>query len=122
MERSFYKNSSKTILFVLVLAGEPLKKSPQHFKSILASLLKEKTETESIFPAYISTIRYQTHQLRNVSDDYCATVQCYRYDDKDDIQWNQFDFVKVIKRQNLEFEKSLLEIQKKQKIVFIVLI
>lgn len=37
---------------------------------------------------------YQTHQLRNVSDDYCATVQCYRYDDKDDIQWNQFDFVK----------------------------
>jgi len=37
---------------------------------------------------------YQTHQLRNISDDYCATVQCYRYDDKDDIQWNQFDFVK----------------------------
>jgi hypothetical protein len=39
--------------------------------------------------------RYQTHQLRNVSDDYCATVQCYRYDDNDDIQWNQFDYVKV---------------------------
>jgi hypothetical protein len=36
---------------------------------------------------------YQTHQLRNVSTDYCATVQCYRYDDADDIQWNQFDFV-----------------------------
>jgi len=36
---------------------------------------------------------YQTHQLRNVSNDYCATVQCYRYDDGDDIQWNQFDFV-----------------------------
>jgi len=37
---------------------------------------------------------YQTHQLRNVSEDYCATVQCYRYDDDDEIQWNQFDFVK----------------------------
>lgn len=37
---------------------------------------------------------YQTHQLRNVSDDYCATVQCYRYDDNDNIQWNQFDYVK----------------------------
>jgi len=37
---------------------------------------------------------FQTHQLRNVSNDYCATVQCYRYDDQDDIQWNQFDFVK----------------------------
>eukprot|EP00088_Acartia_fossae_P017718 TRINITY_DN20135_c0_g1_i10.p1 TRINITY_DN20135_c0_g1~~TRINITY_DN20135_c0_g1_i10.p1 ORF type:complete len:530 (-),score=155.57 TRINITY_DN20135_c0_g1_i10:192-1781(-) len=37
---------------------------------------------------------FQTHQLRNVSKDYCATVQCYRYDDNDDIQWNQFDFVK----------------------------
>jgi len=37
---------------------------------------------------------YQTHQLRNVSNDYCATVQCYRYDDKDNIQWNQFDYVK----------------------------
>jgi len=36
---------------------------------------------------------YQTHQLRNVSNDYCATVQCYRYDDNDNIQWNQFDFV-----------------------------
>jgi len=37
---------------------------------------------------------YQTHQLRNVSQEYCATVQCYRYDDNDEIQWNQFDFVK----------------------------
>jgi len=36
---------------------------------------------------------YQTHQLRNISKDYCATVQCYRYDADDDIQWNQFDFV-----------------------------
>jgi len=36
---------------------------------------------------------YQTHQLRNISKDYCATVQCYRYDADDAIQWNQFDFV-----------------------------
>ena len=37
--------------------------------------------------------RYQTHQLRNVSNDFCATVNCYRYDENDKIQWNLFDYV-----------------------------
>ena len=38
-------------------------------------------------------LRYQTHQLRNVSDDFCATVNCYRYAEADEIQWNLFDYV-----------------------------
>ena len=41
----------------------------------------------------ILLFRYQTHQLRNVSNDYCATINCYRYDDNDTIQWNLFDYV-----------------------------
>jgi len=36
---------------------------------------------------------YQTHQLRNVSDDFCATLNCYKYDEDDPIQWNLFDYV-----------------------------
>jgi len=36
---------------------------------------------------------FQTHQLRNVSSDYCATINCYRYDENDQIQWNLFDYV-----------------------------
>ena len=39
------------------------------------------------------TFRYQTHQLRNMSDDFCATINCYRYDEDDPIQWNLFDYV-----------------------------
>lgn len=43
---------------------------------------------------WISPEWFQTHQLRNVSTDYCATIQCYRYDENDNIHWNMFDFVK----------------------------
>ena len=39
------------------------------------------------------SIRYQTHQLRHVSENFCATVSCYRYDENDHIQWNVFDYV-----------------------------
>jgi len=42
---------------------------------------------------WLSPEWYQTHQLRNVSNDFCATVNCYRYDENDEIQWNLFDFV-----------------------------
>ena len=41
----------------------------------------------------MSIFRYQTHQLRNVSDDFCATLNCYKYDEEDPIQWNLFDYV-----------------------------
>ena len=36
---------------------------------------------------------YQTHQLCNTSDDFCATLNCYRYGEEDSVQWNQFDYV-----------------------------
>jgi len=41
---------------------------------------------------WLSPEWYQTHQLRNVSNDFCATLNCYRYDENDTIQWNLFDF------------------------------
>ena len=28
-----------------------------------------------------------------MSDDFCATINCYRYDEDDPIQWNLFDYV-----------------------------
>jgi len=43
---------------------------------------------------WISPEWFQTHQLRNVTNDYCATIQCYRYDENDNIHWNMFDYVK----------------------------
>jgi len=42
---------------------------------------------------WLSPEWYQTHQLRNVSNDFCATLNCYRYDENDPIQWNLFDYV-----------------------------
>ena len=42
---------------------------------------------------WISPNWYQTHQLINdVSGDYCATIQCYKYGDDDDTQWPYFDY------------------------------
>ena len=36
---------------------------------------------------------YQKHQLQNVSDDYCATIQCYNYDSGDTTHWSHFDYI-----------------------------
>ncbi|XP_071810970.1 uncharacterized protein [Apostichopus japonicus] len=36
---------------------------------------------------------YQTHKLWNKTDDFCATIQCYQYGDKDDIHWPFFDYL-----------------------------
>ena len=36
---------------------------------------------------------YQTHQLQNVSDDHCATIQCYNYDSGDTTHWPYFDYI-----------------------------
>jgi len=38
---------------------------------------------------------YQCHQLKNVTDDYCATIQCYLYDDSDRVHWPGFDYIEV---------------------------
>ena len=82
--------------------GKPKQKCP-HLKIYLYFQFKKKRRDSILILSLLifQFLRYQTHQLRNVSDDYCATVQCYRYDDKDDIQWNQFDFVKVKKLVNV---------------------
>jgi hypothetical protein len=40
---------------------------------------------------------YQTHQLQNVSDDYCATIQCYKYDSGDTTHWPYFDYISANK-------------------------
>ena len=37
---------------------------------------------------------FQTHKLKNESEDqFCATIQCYKYGDSDDIQWPYFNFL-----------------------------
>ena len=36
---------------------------------------------------------YQTHMLENISDDFCATVQCYKYPDTNNVHWPDFDYV-----------------------------
>ncbi len=35
---------------------------------------------------------YQTHQLQNLSNDYCATLQCYQYESEDVDHWPHFDY------------------------------
>lgn len=36
---------------------------------------------------------YQTHKLTNISNDYCATIQCYNYDAGDTTHWPYFDYI-----------------------------
>ena len=46
---------------------------------------------------------YQTHRLVNNTGDFCATIQCYRYEESDMIHWPGFDFVE--ERQDFELEE-----------------
>ena len=41
---------------------------------------------------WISPDWYQTHQLKNNTNDFCATIQCYRYAENDTIHWPGFDY------------------------------
>lgn len=43
---------------------------------------------------WISPNWYQTHKLWNNTNDYCVTVQCYKYGKNDDINWPYFDYLK----------------------------
>ena len=36
---------------------------------------------------------YQSHRLKNTTNDFCATIQSYRYRDEDEIQWPGFDYI-----------------------------
>ena len=42
---------------------------------------------------WISPNWYQTHQLWNHTDDYCATIQCYQYGKDNDVSWPYFDYL-----------------------------
>ena len=39
---------------------------------------------------------YQTHRLFNNTNDFCATIQCYRYPYNDFIHWPNFDFIEFV--------------------------
>ncbi|XP_033100247.1 uncharacterized protein LOC117103746 [Anneissia japonica] len=42
---------------------------------------------------WISPNWYQTHKLWNNTDDFCATIQCYKYGENDNTHWPYFDYV-----------------------------
>ncbi|XP_033726711.1 uncharacterized protein LOC117316282 [Pecten maximus] len=42
---------------------------------------------------WISRDWFQTHKLRNNTDDFCATIQCYNYDAGDTTHWPYFEYV-----------------------------
>ena len=42
---------------------------------------------------WISRDWYQTHRLVNTSDDFCATIQCYKYPENECTHWPYFDYV-----------------------------
>ncbi len=42
---------------------------------------------------WISPNWYQAHKLWNVSDEYCATIQCYQYGNNDNAPWPYFDYL-----------------------------
>lgn len=58
------------------------------------SLLKFDLKDNQV--TWIDSNWYQTHKLHNNTDDFCATVQCYRYDMADSIQWPNFDYVAYV--------------------------
>ena len=43
---------------------------------------------------WLSPNWYQTHKLVNNTKDFCATIQCYRYGEKDKVMWPYFDYIK----------------------------
>lgn len=74
------------------------------FGSIHISIYNKQTTTPDAKPlktfdarpgdvTWINRNWYQTHQLRNITDDFCATIQCYNYDAGDTTHWPYFDYV-----------------------------
>ena len=43
--------------------------------------------------SWMSKDWFQTHQLRNLTNDYCATIHCYQFEDSDEDHWPFFDYV-----------------------------
>jgi len=64
---------------------------------------------------WISPNWFQTHELWNHSDDYCATIQCYKYGENDVTHWPYFDYVAstdVIKGARGGVDYKFLDLQK----------
>ena len=55
--------------------------------------LKHFSLTEEGQVTWISPNWYQSHQLKNSSQDFCATIQCYQYGKLDRVKWPYFDYV-----------------------------
>ena len=43
---------------------------------------------------WMSPYWYQTHRLFNDTNDFCATIQCYKYGREDKVRWPSFSYVK----------------------------
>ena len=42
---------------------------------------------------WLSPNWYQTHKLSNLSSEFCATIQCYKYGSEDYLNWPYFDYL-----------------------------
>ena len=42
---------------------------------------------------WLSPNWYQTHKLSNLSSEFCATIQCYKYGPEDYLNWPYFDYL-----------------------------
>lgn len=57
---------------------------------------------------WISPNWFQTHRLDNNTNDFCATIQCYRYDFSDTIHWPGFDYMEYVEeKEKYELEEFL---------------
>jgi len=55
---------------------------------------------------WISPNWYQTHRLFNDTNDFCATIQCYRYEYNDFIHWPNFDYIEFVEdREKYELQE-----------------
>ena len=74
------------------------------FGSIRVQIFNKHTTTADAVPlkefdaragdvTWISRNWYQTHRLVNITEDFCATIQCYKYDDEENRHWPYFDYV-----------------------------
>ncbi|VDI82294.1 Hypothetical predicted protein [Mytilus galloprovincialis] len=64
----------------------------KHVSSPHAKPMKEFDAREGDV-TWINRNWYQTHKLKNTSNDYCATIQCYNYDAGDTTHWPYFDYI-----------------------------
>lgn len=54
----------------------------------LSSFVAKKGDVTWLSPNW-----YQTHKLSNLSSEFCATIQCYKYGSEDYLNWPYFDYL-----------------------------